>query len=130
MFYVQYAHARSRGTARNAVAAGVERRWTARTASKPRCWTTRRKTSCSPYLGSYPSIVAKAAELREPHRWPATWKSSPARTTAGTTHAVWRPKATSPSTDVNRTRLWLNDATSQVLANGLDLLGVSAPERM
>jgi arginyl-tRNA synthetase len=26
--------------------------------------------------------------------------------------------------------LWLNDATSQVLANGLELLGVSAPERM
>ena len=28
------------------------------------------------------------------------------------------------------TRLWLNDATGQVLRNGLDLLGVSAPERM
>ena len=27
-------------------------------------------------------------------------------------------------------RLWLNDAVGQVLANGLDLLGVSAPERM
>ena len=33
-------------------------------------------------------------------------------------------------TDLHRTRLWLNDATRQVLANGLDLLGVSAPERM
>jgi arginyl-tRNA synthetase len=33
-------------------------------------------------------------------------------------------------TDLNRTRLWLNDATTQVLANGLGLLGVSAPERM
>ena len=33
-------------------------------------------------------------------------------------------------TDTHRTRLWLNDATRQVLANGLDLLGVSAPERM
>ena len=33
-------------------------------------------------------------------------------------------------TDLNRTRLWLNDATRQVLANGLHLLGVSAPERM
>jgi arginyl-tRNA synthetase len=32
--------------------------------------------------------------------------------------------------DVHRTRLWLNDATRQVLANGLAMLGVSAPERM
>ena len=30
----------------------------------------------------------------------------------------------------NVARLWLNDAVSQVLANGLGLLGVSAPERM
>ncbi|MCU1553658.1 MAG: diaminopimelate decarboxylase [Arthrobacter sp.] len=40
------------------------------------------------------------------------------------------PQGEEPINDVNRTRLWLNDATSQVLANGLDLLGVSAPERM
>ncbi len=33
-------------------------------------------------------------------------------------------------TDLHRTRLWLNNATRQVLANGLDLLGVGAPERM
>ena len=33
-------------------------------------------------------------------------------------------------TDVHRSRLWLNDATRQVLANGLGLLGVSAPDRM
>jgi arginyl-tRNA synthetase len=40
------------------------------------------------------------------------------------------PQGEEPVQDVNRTRLWLNDATSQVLANGLGLLGVSAPERM
>jgi arginyl-tRNA synthetase len=33
-------------------------------------------------------------------------------------------------TDVHRTRLWLNEATRTVLANGLRLLGVSAPDRM
>ena len=38
--------------------------------------------------------------------------------------------AQEPITDVHRTRLWLNDATRSVLANGLDLLGVTAPERM
>ena len=35
-----------------------------------------------------------------------------------------------PVTELNRARLWLNDATRVVIANGLDLLGVSAPERM
>ena len=40
------------------------------------------------------------------------------------------PVGDEPVTDVNRTRAWLNDATRQVLANGLGLLGVSAPERM
>ena len=38
--------------------------------------------------------------------------------------------AEEPVTDLHRTRLWLNDATRVVLANGLGLLGVSAPERM
>jgi arginyl-tRNA synthetase len=38
--------------------------------------------------------------------------------------------AEEPVTDLHRTRLWLNDATRVVLANGLELLGVSAPERM
>ena len=41
----------------------------------------------------------------------------------------WR-SVISSSAVMGRTRLWLNDATRQVLANGLDLLGVSAPERM
>ena len=35
-----------------------------------------------------------------------------------------------PIEAVHRTRLQLNDATSQVLRNGLGLLGVAAPERM
>jgi arginyl-tRNA synthetase len=40
------------------------------------------------------------------------------------------PKGDEEITDVNRTRLWLNVAARTVLANGLELLGVSAPERM
>ena len=40
------------------------------------------------------------------------------------------PKGEAPITSANRTRSWLNEATHVVLANGLDLLGVSAPERM
>jgi arginyl-tRNA synthetase len=33
-------------------------------------------------------------------------------------------------TELTRARLWLVEATRVVLANGLYLLGVSAPERM
>ena len=40
------------------------------------------------------------------------------------------PKGDDPITDTNRTRAWVNEATRVVLANGLALLGVSAPERM
>ena len=39
-------------------------------------------------------------------------------------------KGDDPIETVHRTRLWLNDAAGQVLRNGLELLGVSAPERM
>ena len=40
------------------------------------------------------------------------------------------PRSGEPATDTNRARLWLVEATRTVLANGLGLLGVSAPERM
>jgi arginyl-tRNA synthetase len=55
---------------------------------------------------------------------------------AGTYHRWYdkcrvRPdNADDPVTDLHRTRLWLNQATGQVIANGLGLLGVSAPDRM
>jgi arginyl-tRNA synthetase len=125
VFYVQYAHARSRGTARNAVAAGVER-----SAFDASLLDHATENELLSYLGSYPSIVAKAAELREPHRI-----ARHLEVIAGAYHRWYdacrvAPLGDEPITDLNRTRLWLNDATSQVLANGLDLLGVSAPERM
>ena len=41
-----------------------------------------------------------------------------------------QPQGDDEVSEVHRTRLALNDATAQVLANGLGLLGVSAPERM
>ena len=40
------------------------------------------------------------------------------------------PLAGEEITSQNEARLWLNDATAQVLKSGLFLLGVSAPERM
>jgi arginyl-tRNA synthetase len=125
VFYVQYAHARSRGTARNAAEAGVDR-----SVFDASLLDHATENELLSYLGSYPSIVAKAAELREPHR-----VARHLEVIAGA-YPRWydacrvSPQGEEPVQDVNRTRLWLNDATSQVLANGLGLLGVSAPERM
>jgi arginyl-tRNA synthetase len=81
-------------------------------------------------LGDFPRIVAQAAELREPHRVARYLEE-----TAGVFHRWYdacrvTPKGDEEITDTNRTRLWLNVATKTALANGLSLLGVSAPERM
>ncbi|WP_115788861.1 arginine--tRNA ligase [Arthrobacter silvisoli] len=130
VFYVQYAHARSRGAARNAAEAGVERQVNGVDAFDASLLDHATENELLSYLGSYPSIVAKAAEFREPHR-----VARHLEVIAGAYHRWYdacrvSPQGEEPVRDVNRTRLWLNDATSQVLANGLELLGVSAPERM
>ncbi len=77
-----------------------------------------------------PRIVAFAAEVREPHRVARYLEEL-----AGLYHRWYDncrviPLSEAPVEDVHRTRLWLNDAAGQVFRNGLDLLGVSAPERM
>ena len=81
-------------------------------------------------LGEFPRVVAQAAKLREPHRVARYLEDL-----AGTFHKWYdecrvRPRGDEEITDLHRTRLWLNEATRVVLANGLGLLGVSAPERM
>ena len=81
-------------------------------------------------IGDFPRVVAQAAELREPHRVARYLESL-----AGSYHKWYDERRVTPMgeeavTDVHRTRLWLNDATRTVLANGLALLGVSAPDRM
>ena len=81
-------------------------------------------------LGEFPRVVATAAELRAPHRVARYLEDL-----AGTYHRWYDecriiPKGDDEITDTNRSRAWLNEATRIVLANGLALLGVSAPERM
>jgi arginyl-tRNA synthetase len=130
VFYVQYAHARSRGAARNAEAAGVARTVDGADAFDAALLDHATENELLAHLAAYPSIVAKAAEFREPHR-----VARHLETVASAYHSWYdncriSPQGDEEVTDLNRTRLWLNDATSQVLANGLDLLGVSAPERM
>ncbi len=125
VFYVQYAHARTCAVARNAASTGVDRSvFVAAALDHPA------DTELLAHLGSYPSVVAQSAKFREPHR-----VARHLEVIAGAYHRWYdacrvTPIGDEPVTDVNRTRLWLNDAVTQVLANGLGLLGVSAPERM
>ncbi|MCH6469733.1 arginine--tRNA ligase [Sinomonas terrae] len=130
VYYVQYAHARSRGAARNAVDAGVARAVEGQDVFDASLLSHPTEGELLAHLAAYPSIVGKAAEFREPHR-----VARHLETVASAYHSWYdncriAPQGDEEVTDLNRTRLWLNDATSQVLANGLDLLGVSAPERM
>ena len=125
VFYVQYAHARTHQVARNALAAGVTRE-----IFEPGTLTHDTESTLIASLGDFPRVVAQAAELREPHRVARYLEE-----VASVYHRWYdacrvTPQGDDPIEAVHGTRLWLNDATGQVLRNGVAMLGVSAPERM
>ena len=125
VFYVQYGHARTHQVARNAAASGVTR-----DVFDASLLTHETESILLGVLAEFPRVVRQAAELREPHRIARYIEE-----VAGAYHRWYdncrvTPQGDEEVTDVHRTRLWLNDATGQVLRNGLGLLGVSAPERM
>jgi arginyl-tRNA synthetase len=125
VFYVQYAHARTHNVARNAEASGVDR-----SEFEPALLTHETESALLGALQEFPRIVAFAAEVREPHRIARYLEEL-----AGLYHRWYDncrviPLGDEPVEPVHHTRRWLNDATGQVLRNGLQLLGVDAPERM
>lgn len=125
VFYVQYAHARTHNVARNATESGVTR-----DEFHPELLGHETEAALLGALQEFPRIVAFAAEIREPHRVARYLEEL-----AGLYHRWYdncrvTPKGDEEIQPVHGTRLWLNDATGQVLRNGLALLGVSAPERM
>jgi len=130
VFYVQYAHARTCNVARLAAGDDVRRQ----DGFDPALLTHQTEAALLAILGDYPRIVAQAAALREPHRVARYLEDLAARYHKWYDECRVRPAVldgvTEPVTDLHRTRLWLNDATRQVLANGLDLLGVSAPQQL
>ena len=125
VFYVQYAHARTHQVARNAAAAGVTE-----DTFEPGTLTHDTESTLIASLGDFPRVVAQAAELREPHRVARYLEEVAAVYHRWYDACRVTPQGDDPIEDVHGTRLWLNDATGQVLRNGLFLLGVSAPERM
>ena len=132
VFYVQYAHARSRNAARNAEAVGVTRSGPEGEGFDAGLLTHETEEELLSHLGRFPSLVASAAELREPHRVARYLEALASAYHAWYAVCRMAPRAGEGEevTDLHRTRLWLNDATAQVLRNGLGLLGVTAPERM
>jgi arginyl-tRNA synthetase len=125
VYYVQYAHARTRNARRNAEQFGIGLDLFA-----PELLTSPYEAALLTALGDFPSVVATAAELRAPHRIARYLEDL-----AGTYHRWYdhcriAPQGDDPITDLNRTRAWVNEATRVVLANGLRLLGVHAPDRM
>jgi arginyl-tRNA synthetase len=124
VFYVQYAHARLASLARNGAELGVTPGAEFGLLSQPREGDLIRT------IGEFPDVVATAAELREPHRVARYLESL-----ASAFHKFYDvcqvlPKGDEEVSELFRARLALCDAARQVLANGLELLGVSAPERM
>ena len=128
VFYVQYAHARIASLLRNAADLGVDRG--EHETFAPELLNHEREGDLLGALGEFPRVVATAAELREPHRVARYLEEL-----AGTYHRFYDacrvlPRGDEETTDLHRARLWLVEATRVVLANGLRLLGVTAPERM
>ncbi len=125
VFYVQYAHARTRQVASNAASLGVER-----TEFAPELLEHPAEGELLAKLTQYPGVLAHGAQEREPHRVARYLEE-----VAGSYHRWYDNCRVTPISGgevetIHRTRLWLNEATSIVLRNGLEVLGVAAPERM
>ncbi|MDI2028722.1 arginine--tRNA ligase [Saccharopolyspora sp. TS4A08] len=128
VFYVQYAHARLSSLQRNAASLGIERG--AVENADLSLLTHEREGDLIRTLGEFPRVVRSAAELREPHRVARYLED-----VASAYHKFYDAcRVLQPGDDqanpLTIARLQLCEATRQVLANGLGLLGVSAPEQM
>jgi arginyl-tRNA synthetase len=128
VFYVQYAHARLASILRNAADLGLA----PATAQDfdPGLLSHEKEGDLLRALAEFPRVVASAASLREPHRVARYLED-----TASAFHKFYDscrvlPQGDEDASDLHRARLLLVDAARVVLANGLTLLGVSAPERM
>jgi arginyl-tRNA synthetase len=127
VFYVQYAHARISAVLRAAVEKGID--WPKNTFN-PAVLITSQEAELLGALSEFPRIVAASASLREPHRVARYLEEL-----ATAYHSFYSACRVLPMdgelvTDVTNARLLLCAATRQVVRNGLDLLGVGAPEKM
>lgn len=125
VYYVQYAHARLCALARNAAELGLQH-----STDHLELLTHEKEGALIRGLGEFGRILQNAAVLREPHRVARYLEDI-----AGDYHRFYDscrvlPQGDETPGDLHAARLALCLATRQVIANGLDILGVSAPERM
>ena len=127
VYYVQYAHARIAGVLRNveelSIPMGLAN-------FDPSQLSHDRENDLLGTLAEFPRVVAAAAAYREPHRVARYLEEL-----AGVYHGFYAdcrvlPMGEEAISSLHSARAHLCAATKQVLANGLDLLGVNAPERM
>jgi len=130
VYYVQYGHARTCRMMENAADLGM----TLPDADhfEPSLLAHERDGELLRALAEFPRVVASAAELREPHRVARYLESTTAvfNKWYDTRECRMLPQGDEPVQPVNEARLVLVVAARTVLANGLGLLGVTAPERM
>ena len=127
VYYVQYAHARICAVLRNAKELGINY---GLDFYSPELLTHERERELIGLLAQYPKIVASSALMRQPHRVARYIEE-----VAGQYHRFYNdcrvlPLGDEKPNDLNSSRASLSLATAQVISNGLDLLGVSAPEKM
>jgi arginyl-tRNA synthetase len=127
VYYVQYAHARIAGVLRNVAELNIPM---GLAHFDPNQLSHDRENELLGTLAEFPGIVTAAAAFREPHRIARYLEEL-----AGVYHGFYAdcrvlPMGEEAISPLHSARAYLCAATKQVLANGLDLLGVSAPERM
>ena len=125
VYYVQYAHARLSALARNAAELGI-----IGSTEHLELLTHEKEGTLIRNIGEFPRVLKTAAALREPHR-----VSRYLEDLAGDYHRFYDscrvlPQGDEPPNELHAARLALCQATRQVIANGLGILGVTAPERM
>jgi arginyl-tRNA synthetase len=125
VYYVQYAHARLAALARNAADLGL-----IPSTEHLELLTHDKEGTLIRNLGEFSRVLKTAAAMREPHR-----VSRYLEDLAGDYHRFYDscrvlPQGDEAPNDLHGARLALCQATRQVIANGLAILGVSAPERM
>jgi arginyl-tRNA synthetase len=127
VYYVQYAHARVSSVLRNAADLGID--WQS-AGYDPALLAHEREGELLRALAEFPAVIATAAELREPHRVPRYLESLATAYHRFSDVCRVLPRGDEPTEPTHLARLWLCAATRQVLANGLALCGVTAPDRM
>ena len=124
VYYVQYGHARIASILRKASEEGIELRPI--DDADLTLLATEPEQDLMRALADVPGTISIAAEHRGPHRL-----THAAQDLAATFHRFYTEcRVVSDDGPLTQARLWLSSATKQVLGTLLDLVGVSAPERM